>query len=170
MREAKRLFLSFLLLMSSCELSHTPLLTQVLAAPEGVRIGALAYAREYEKLGAVYEWGGQDPLPRTIAVDCSGLVIRCYQYSCEDVGLRLPFADTTAKELYERYSLTVAPEPGDLVFMGDGEVSHVALFIRKDDSVVYLIDSTTLSGCVSERQYPEGSSKIISFGRMLVGR
>jgi hypothetical protein len=35
-------------------------------APEDVRKAALNYAQEYVSLGAIYEWGGQDPLPKII--------------------------------------------------------------------------------------------------------
>jgi hypothetical protein len=60
-------------------------------APESLRLAALGYARNYLELGATYRWGGQDPLPGRLVVDCSGLIVRCYGYACEDCGYALPF-------------------------------------------------------------------------------
>ncbi len=72
----KVLIATTFLLLASCMTPYIPM--KVEAAPETVRIAALHYAKTYVELGAAYAWGGQDPLPRTISVDCSGLVVRCY--------------------------------------------------------------------------------------------
>lgn len=125
--------------------------------------------------GATYEWGGQDPLPGRLVVDCSGLVIRCYQYACEDYGYTLPFADTTSKGL-RQYSLDLGQQdlsPGDLFFMGEeGLINHVALFIQFDETDLVFIDATlkeeeNING-VSVRRYRREDSRFISYGRMLV--
>lgn len=125
--------------------------------------------------GATYEWGGQDPLPGRLVVDCSGLVIRCYQYACEDYGYTLPFADTTSKGL-RQYSLNLGQQdlsPGDLLFMGEeGLINHVALFIQFDETDLVFIDATlkeeeNING-VSVRRYRREDSRFISYGRMLV--
>jgi hypothetical protein len=148
----------------SCEIFHTPLQCEL--APESVRTAAFAYAQKYAELGAVYEWGGQDPLPKTIKVDCSGLVVRCYQYACSDFGYSLPFTDMNAAGM-ERYCNIVSPEIGDLIFMGDNNIiSHVAIFEKFESEKVYFIDSTSITGVVSERNYPITSSKIIKYGRI----
>ncbi|WP_304223132.1 C40 family peptidase [Gracilinema caldarium] len=144
-------------------------------APEEVRLQALDYARQYISLGAEYEWGGQDPLPRKIVVDCSGLVIRCYAYATSDYGYSLSFTDTTAAGM-RQYSIGLSKQdlqPGDLLFMGtDGAVSHIALFVKIENGNIYFIDSTYkpeegING-VTERFYSETDSHFIAFGRMLV--
>lgn len=162
-----------LLLLMSCSSEH-PLV--VIPSPPEVRGRALLYARKYMEEGAVYEWGGQDPLPK-IAVDCSGLVIRCYQYACQDEGYVLLFNDTTSFGLGEYCKKLVLEEvaAGDLIFMGEhGQISHVALFVGKDVEFVTFIDSTYkpeegING-VSERKFPLGDSRILAYGRLYVGR
>jgi hypothetical protein len=146
------------------------------AVPE-LRAKALYYAREYLALGAEYDWGGQDDLPRTLYVDCSGLVINCYKYACGDYGYSLQFEDTTASGL-RAYCDTLTQDqllPGDLIFMGEGGVvNHVALFSKFEDGQLYFIDSTekddvtpAING-VTERSYPVDNEKFISFGVMRV--
>jgi hypothetical protein len=146
-----------------------------LEAPVEVRDRALENAREYMKLSAEYEWGGQDPLPRTIVVDCSGLVIRCYQYACEDFGYRLLFNDTTSYGLLN-YTIELSQDtltPGDLLFIGDGGVvSHVALFVDNDGTNIIFIDSTykpeeDING-VSKRYYAKNDPRFICYGRMVI--
>jgi len=160
------IFIFMLFGLASCRLMFfSPILVE---APEEVRIAALRYAEEYARLGAVYEWGGQDPLPRVIRVDCSGLVIRCYGYACEELGYLMPFNDMNAAGM-QQYCKIVSPEPGDLIFMGDdGLVSHIAIFKELKGSNVYFIDATSITGKVTERYYPSGSGKFIIFGRLLL--
>ncbi|HCX97248.1 MAG TPA: glycoside hydrolase, partial [Spirochaetaceae bacterium] len=60
---------------------------------------------------------------------------------------------------------------GDLIMMGDNnEISHVALFSRKEDGRLYFIDATSLTGMVSMRSYPENDQRFIEFRRMNVVR
>ncbi|HRS04402.1 MAG TPA: NlpC/P60 family protein, partial [Treponema sp.] len=140
-----------------------------------IRQRALEYAYQYESLGTGYAWGGQDPLPGRLVVDCSGLVIRCYQYACEDFGFTLPFNDTTSYGLI-RYSQSINQtllSPGDLLFMGeDGKISHIALFIQFNGDNIQFIDATLkpevgING-VTTRQYNRTDSRFISYGRMFV--
>jgi len=164
MRKLFPVLLFLIVFLYSCEFFSTPL--QYGLAPESVRTAAFAYAQKYAELGAVYEWGGQDPLPKIIKVDCSGLVVRCYQYACSDFDYSLPFTDMNAAGM-EHYCDTISPETGDLIFMGDDNIiSHVALFDKFENGNVYFIDSTDITGGVSERNYPITSSKIIKYGRM----
>jgi hypothetical protein len=164
----------FIFLFVSCRTPST-IAPEQIPAPEEVRLQALDYARQYISLGAEYEWGGQDPLPRRIVVDCSGLVIRCYEYAASDHGYSLLFTDTTAAGM-QRYSISLNKQdlqPGDLLFMGtDGVVSHIALFVKIENGNIYFIDSTYkpdegING-VTERFYSETDPRFIAFGRMLV--
>lgn len=156
--------LFFSLLLFSCRILSIP--EHYALATKLVREAAFTYAKKYVELAAEYSWGGQDPLPKIIRVDCSGLVVRCYQYVCNDFGYHLPFSDMNAAGM-EQYCENVTPETGDLIFMGDdGLISHVALFDRIENGNVYFIDATSITGIVSERNYPISSSKIIKYGRM----
>ncbi len=161
------------LLLVSCNSSFSS--GTIIAAPDKVCVTALEYAYQYLHHGTEYLWGGQDPLPRLLKVDCSGLVIRCYEYAAQDYGYSLLFNDTTSAGL-THYTVPLSQnelKPGDLIFMGDDHiVSHVALFIQFRDSDIVFIDSTykpaaNING-VSERSYPSDDPRFISYGRMLV--
>ncbi len=172
--KSKKWYSCFLLILSlffSCDSSQHSY--TLVPAPEEVRQQALIYAKKYIELGATYEWGGQDPLPRRLVVDCSGLIIRCYQYACEDYRYRLPFSDETASGMQEYAEPLKNPEPGDVIFMGnEAVVTHIALFVRKDETHVFFIDSTELPEenvyGVSERCYKISDPRFIWFGRMMV--
>lgn len=165
------LFGVLVLVLSACDLGLGKGVS--VPAPPELRERSLYYAYRYQEEGASYVWGGQDPLPRRIAVDCSGLVIRCYEYACEDFGFRLLFSDTTSKGLAS-YSIALQQEdlsPGDLIFMGlDGQISHVALFIAIEDESITFIDSTRKDDIdgVSVQSYPTTDARFISYGRLLV--
>ena len=147
-----------------------------------IRRKALDYAIKYKEADTEYEWGGQDPL-RAIKIDCSGLVIRCYEYALQGNSLyKLPFSDTTVKNLYNEFSFKIDnPTPGDLVFMGEensDKVTHIGIFVKIDENDnVYFIDSTLkdsngdgiddING-VTERFYKKNDKKIKSYGIMSV--
>lgn len=163
-----------LIFLISCSSPYTPM-PKPISAPVEVRLRALQYANTYIELGAGYEWGGQDPLPGKIVVDCSGLVIRCYEYAAADYGYRLPFTDTTSAGM-RQYSIDLKKtdlQPGDLLFMGsDDIISHIALFVKLENGCIYFIDSTYkpeegING-VSQRFYSYDDPRFIAFGRMLV--
>jgi len=161
------------LTLSSCIDPHSPVdphSSIELAAPAKVRLASLDYARKYIDLGTTYAWGAQDALPRQLALDCSGLVVRCYAYACDELGYTLPFNDMNSAGM-QAYTQPVDPEPGDLIFMGtEGKVNHVALFVRREGSDTYFIDSTEYGGVsgVNERSYATSDPKFISYGRLLL--
>ena len=169
-----------LLMLFNAALSFTACVTnsiEEVLAPAGVRERAVYYARKYIELGAEYEWGGQDPLPKRVVVDCSGLVIRCYEYATQDLGYFMLFSDTNSSGL-KRYTKEISLNeltPGDILFMGErGIISHVALFVRIVDEYLVFIDSTNkpeegING-VSERKYRIDDDRFLSFGRMLIGK
>jgi hypothetical protein len=136
--------------------------------PKEIRKVALEYAEKYVRNGAIYKWGGQDPLPYAIEVDCSGLVVRCYEYACKDLGYRMPFKDVDSAGM-QKYCDSVDPEPGDIIFMGErGVITHIAIYKKQVGSKIYFIDSSSITGKVSERSCPIRSSEFISFGRLRV--
>ena len=163
------LCLIFLAGCGGCGSMHPAIL---LEAPARVRSLALADAANY--LGVDYVWGGWDwHGPRHVAgvggVDCSGLVINTYRYATSCLGFSLPFSDGTVAELHDKYTVAISrPEPGDLIFMGEGEITHLALFERIEKREVYFIDAFSTDGVVKERHYAEDNPKLIEYGRLLV--
>lgn len=167
------LFLScILIIIVSCDF-HNNTYDEFLS-PAEVRTRALYYAKKYIDEGAEYEWGGQDPLPKKLVVDCSGLIIRCYEYATADYGYFLLFEDTTSYGL-KNYCAELNldnVEPGDIIFMGDNAISHVALFVNRENGFITFIDSTykpeeQING-VSERSYPESDPRFLCFGRLWI--
>jgi cell wall-associated NlpC family hydrolase len=159
------LFPLLLLLLVSCATEST----LPHPASEEIREDASVIAEKY--LGMPYEWGGQSFWnEETGTVDCSGLVINVYKEACTRYGRQLTFADTTARMLHERYTVSVTiPEKGDLIFMGDNKtVSHVALFRGFFGNQIEFLDASSADGKVMIRRYDRTNRKILSFGRILV--
>ena len=134
-----------------------------------IRSKALEYAKWYCQEDTKYVYGGQDPIPRVLKVDCSGMVINCYKYAVENTKYKLPFNDTTAANLHSTYSYpTNTPQPGDMVFMGEAnssKISHIGIFVKKSGSTIYFIDATDGIG-VSQRSYDKSNSKIKGYGQI----
>ena len=140
-----------------------------------IRSKALEYAKWYCQEDTKYVYGGQDPIPRVLRVDCSGMVINCYIYAVENTKYELPFKDengkidTTAAKLHSTYSYrTDTPHPGDMIFLGEtnsSKISHIGIFVKKSGSTIYFIDATDGKG-VSQRSYDKSNSKIKGYGQI----
>lgn len=155
------LFFPILLLFSSC------VQREVVESPPHIRESAYEIAEKY--IGMEYEWGGQDHWT-TKGIDCSGLVVNVYKEAVESTPYDLQFFDAAVVNLYNQYSARIfQPEKGDLIFMGDDGISHVALFEKNENDTVYFIDAySSGDGEVMYRNYPADSDKIKSYGRLLV--
>lgn len=156
-----------MLLLSGCStITAEPNLTP---ASDAIRSAATQIAQKY--IGMRYEWGGQswwsDPEG---SIDCSGLVVNVYAESVQNEGYKLPFDDSTAKDLAEKYTVKIInPLPGDLIFMGeDKDVTHVAILLSSDIDSLTFIDAYSIDGLVEIRTYAKSNPKILSFGRLLV--
>lgn len=139
--------------------------------PVSDEVRTSAYEISFKYVGMDYEWGGQDFwYEENGVVDCSGLVINIYKETCEEHKFSLPFDDTTAKVLHDRYSIELTtPQPGDLIFMGDdGAITHVAIFHKVVGDQIEFLDAYSISGKVGIRKYPATIEKFISFGRLLM--
>lgn len=116
-----------------------------------------------------YVYGAQDPIPRVLKVDCSGMVINCYKYAVEGTKYKLPFDDETAATLHSTFSIhTTTPQPGDMIFMGDAnssKINHIGIFVKKSGNTIYFIDATEGKG-VSQRSYDKSNSKIKGYGQI----
>ena len=136
---------------------------------EYIQYKALEYAKMYCNEDTVYVYGAQDPIPRVLRVDCSGMVINCYKYAVENTKYKLPFNDTTAANLHSTFSIhTDTPQPGDMIFMGEAnssKISHIGIFVKKSGSTIYFIDATDGKG-VSQRSYDKSNSKIKGYGQI----
>lgn len=133
-----------------------------------IRSKALEYAKWYCQEDTQYAWGGKDKI-KALKVDCSGMVINCYEYAVEKTKYKLPFDDTTAAKLHSTYSYpTDTPQPGDMIFMGETNslsVTHIGIFEKKVGSTIYFIDATDGKG-VSQRSYDKSNSKIKGYGQI----
>ena len=112
--------------------------------PEDIAARAYGFAVQYKNSDTEYAWGGQDPL-RTIRIDCSGLVVRCYQYAVAGTEYDLLFADETSAGMKQYSTETENPRAGDLIFMGDENsdtINHIAIYARRENGRIYFIDST----------------------------
>lgn len=162
-------------LFASCNLDDDSDLKIVVDCPAEIAERAFRFAELYKDSETIYEWGGQSPL-RSIAIDCSGLVIMCYKYAMVDTKYSLLLSDMSANYMYENAASIIPLKKmrrGDLIFMGEEDspkVTHIALFDCEKDGNVYFIDSTekeNISG-VSRRFYKSGDKRFKAFGVMRV--
>lgn len=121
---------------------------------EQIQSRALEYAKRYCEVDTQYSWGGKDKI-KALKVDCSGMVINCYEHAVEGTKYKLPFIDTTAANLHSTFSIhTTTPQPGDMIFMGDAnssKISHIGIFVKKSGNTIYFIDATEGKGVFSKK-------------------
>jgi len=161
-------------LLMACDIDNKNNLN-LIECPDQIAFNALLYAKEYADENTQYQWGGRDPLPRSILIDCSGLIVKCYQYAIENTTFNLPFQDATVFTLFNQWTIeTENPRQGDLIFMGDDKSNptHISIFVKDDGINIYFIDATLklendING-VSERYYPKDDYKFLSFGKLLI--
>ncbi|MDY6397781.1 MAG: NlpC/P60 family protein [Treponema sp.] len=150
--------------------------------PDEISERAYSFAELYEQSDTEYHLGGQDPV-RAIQIDCSGLIIMCYKYALVDTKYQLLVSDMAVDYLFHNASTHIARtdlKKGNLIFMGKAErpeVTHIALFEKRENGRIYFIDSTQkdtngdgindIDG-VTYRDYAEDDSRFKAFGRMKV--
>lgn len=148
----------------------------VINCPSEITARAFAFAQTYEKADTVYKFGAQDSL-RSIAIDCSGLVVMCYRYALEGTGYTMLLSDMSSSYMCNNASTHIdytQLRQGDLIFMGNkGEsktVNHVAIFDCIKDGRIYFIDATDKSGLdgVGRRSYPKNDTRFKYFGVMQI--
>ena len=159
-------FLSVSILLGSlmsCDLSPK---YETIEAPQEIREKAFTIAQFY--IGMDYEWGGQTHWTSK-GVDCSGLIVNVYAEAVAGTPYSMPYEDAAVVNLINKYTREVyQPKRGDLVFMGDEEITHVALLDKIENGYVYFIDAYSLSGAVEHRKYETGNYKIKHYGRHLL--
>lgn len=154
---------------------------QIIDCPEALAFLAYRYALEYDAIDTQYEWGGQDPL-RAAKLDCSGLVIRCYQYALAGTPYSLLLPDMSSSYMHDNAATLIPLEqlrPGDVIFMGQEDspvISHIALYVKTENGEIHFIDSTkkpahgavpAVNG-VSQRSYPVDDKRFKSGGILKV--
>jgi cell wall-associated NlpC family hydrolase len=158
------LVLATAVLVSACA-QPAPISQSLIEAPEEVRISATEAAMTY--IGTPYVWGGQS----RDGIDCSGLIVEAYREALAQTFFELPYSDAAVVHFLNHYTIPVDdPEVGDILFMGDGSITHAAIFLKTADSRVVFIDAFETSGEVQVRSYPIGHYKFISSGRALISR
>ena len=163
--------LFFIFTFLSCNFNSANENLNTIECPDEIKQRAFDFAKLYRDSDTVYEYGGQDAV-RSIKIDCSGLVVMCYKYAIVDTNYSLCFDDSTAYNLFEKYSVqTSTSEQGDLIFMGESgtdKITHIAIFDRNENGTVYFIDSTPFDDVngVTERSYLETNDKFKSYGIM----
>ena len=97
--------------------SHHPEATAAKASSEADKL--LSYAEKF--LGTPYRYGGSTPS----GFDCSGFTTYVYRNA---LGISLPRTSKEQSVTYSRVSSISSLQRGDLVFFGDGSVSHVGIY------------------------------------------
>jgi len=174
--------IGFIMIFVSCATTNEKLVYRVVECPKEISDRALQYAKMYAARDTVYDWGGQDLLEQegTLKIDCSGLIVNCYQYAVEGTKYSLMFSDTTVGGLYDSFTIIIAePRPGDFIFMGDPGApvpTHMSFYLSTDDENIYFIDATekdaegeypAVNGA-SVRHYPKDDIRFLSYARLLV--
>jgi peptidoglycan DL-endopeptidase CwlO len=88
---------------------------------------SFAVAAAKTQLGVPYKWAGDSPEE---GFDCSGFVLWAWRHG----GKNLPHSSKSMYSMSTKISLSQA-QPGDLVFYGNGGVSHVALYIGNNQII-----------------------------------
>jgi hypothetical protein len=168
--------------LSSCATTtattNERVLYRVVECPKEISDKALQYAKMYTARDTVYDWGGQDLLEKegTLKLDCSGLMVNCYEYAVEGTKYSLLFKDTTVGGFYENFTISIdEPRPGDFIFMGSDKSappSHMSIYVRTDDKNIYFIDATLkeedgINGA-TERYYAKDDPRFFFYARLLI--
>jgi hypothetical protein len=171
------LFFIIVLVACSCATSNNDVLYSVSECPSNIREKVVFYAKEYAKKNTLFELGARDLLEKEgiLEVDCSGLIVRVFQYAVKDTKYSLLFEDTNVSSFYSYFTIpVVSPTPGDLIFMGTNTKypTHMSIFIKMDNENIYFIDSTYkedegIDG-VTLRYYKKDDPKFLQFARLLL--
>ena len=94
-------------------------------------------AKFHVSRGTPYIYGGSfnktDASPKNVGCDCSGFIIDCYR----EAGIIGRDDRTTAAGLQAMFPATKEPRPGDMVFAGKNNTSHVAMIAESGNPDVY---------------------------------
>ena len=171
-------FLLACLLLSSCATNSGNIRYTVLDCPAKIRGDAVYYAREYAERESEFVWGGRDALEKEgiLGLDCSGFLVRVYQYAVKGTKYSLLFEDAPVSGFYHHFTVPIDTlTPGDIIFMGtdkDLPPTHMSIFVNMDNENIYFIDATEkeedgING-VTFRYYPKDDPRFLSYARLLI--
>ncbi|MCL2243564.1 MAG: NlpC/P60 family protein [Treponema sp.] len=166
------------LLLSSCATNNQDIRYRVLDCPANIREDAVSYARKYFERETEFAWGGRDALEKEgiLALDCSGFIVRVYQYAVKGTKYSLLFDDAPVSGFYHHFTAPVDTlSAGDIIFMGtdkDLPPTHMSIFVNMDSENIYFFDATEkeeegING-VTFRYYPKDDPRFISYARLLI--
>ena len=159
-----RLYLFFIMFFSMIGCSIQ--IDNKIEAPKKIRENAYQKAKKY--IGMDYEWGGQDWWYGD-EIDCSGLIVNVYKEAVRNTSFNLLFDDAGVVHFLNKYTVSVKnPKRGDVIFMGDEDITHIAILDKIKNGKVYFIDAYSKTGKVGYRYYNIDNHKIKSFGRLLI--
>jgi len=151
---------------------------RVVECPPEIREAAVFYAGKYVERESVFVWAGRDYLEQegVLALDCSGFIVRIFQYAVKDTKYSLLFEDAPLSAFYEYFTVPVDMlTPGDIIFMGidsNAPPSHMSVFVDMDNENIYFMDSTIkeedgINGATL-RYYPKDDPRFLYYARLLI--
>jgi len=158
--------------------SHPAVIYRVTECPIEIREAALSYARKYVERETAWAWGGRDQLEKegVLLLDCSGFMVRIFQYAVKGTKYSLLFEDAPLSALYEYFTVPINTlTPGDIIFMGteqNAPPTHISIFVNADNENIYFMDATLkeedeINGATL-RHYPKDDPRFLSYARLLV--
>jgi cell wall-associated NlpC family hydrolase len=151
---------------------------RVVECPSKIREMAVFYAGKYVERETVWEWGARDYLGKKgiLSLDCSGFMVRIFQYAVKGTKYSLLFEDAPVSAFYGYFTIPIDTlTPGDIIFMGN-EINepptHMSIFINMDAKNIYFIDATFkeedgINGATL-RHYSRNDPRFLSYARLLV--
>ena len=151
---------------------------RVVDCPVEIRESAVSYARKYIERETVWAWGGRDYLEEEgiLSLDCSGFIVRIFQYAVKGTKYSLLFEDAPISALCEYFTVPVDTlTPGDLIFMGtekNAPPTHISVFTEMDNENIYFMDATLkeedeING-VTLRHYSRDDPRFLYYARLLI--
>ena len=151
---------------------------RVTDCPPEIRKKAVLYAVKYVERETVWAWGGRDYLEDEgiLSLDCSGLIVRAFQYAVKGTKYSLLFEDAPLSAFYEYFTVPIDTlTPGDIIFMGTSMLappSHISIFVNMDNANIYFIDATLkeeegINGATL-RHYSKDDPRFLYYARLLV--
>jgi len=102
-------------------------------------------------------------------ISACDIVVNPYEEAVIGTPYALPFYDAAVVNFLNTYTTPIeTPEPGDLIFMGEDSVTHIAIYEKTAGDSIVFIDAFETDGNVQERSYDKDNPKFKSFGRLLV--
>jgi len=173
-------FIAIGLFLFSCATSnrHPAVRYRVVECPPEIRKSAVSYAGKYVERENEYAWAGRDLLEKegVLSLDCSGFMVRIFQYAVKGTKYSLLFEDAPLSAFYEYFTVPIDTlTPGDIIFMGtdiNAPPTHMSIFVNADNENIYFMDATLkeedgINGATL-RYYSKDDPKFLYYARLLI--